>query len=149
MSHNHGTKPKWVGVTGKSGTLFIYKAVLVLFRPQADRQKTTIYNYGLPQDSRHLYKMPRDLPLRQSSWCMGGDISAVVASKSRRPRTSKCLVKVVVGQCKERPQHFNRPRFVMIPAPVIRCLIVDFKKIVGHLTLSPQRPTPSSQTYSR
>ena len=72
----------------------IYKAALVLFRPQADRQKTTIYNYGLPQDSRHFYKMPRDLPLRQSSGCMGGDLSAVVANASRRPRTSKCLVKV-------------------------------------------------------
>ena len=30
----------------------------------------------------------------------------------------------------------------MIPSPVIRCLINDFEKIVGHLTLSPQRPSP-------
>ena len=72
----------------------IQKAALVLFRPQADRQKTTIYNYGLPQDSRHFYKMPRDLLLRQSSGCMDGDISVVVARASRRPRTSMRLVKV-------------------------------------------------------
>ena len=72
----------------------IYKAALVLFRPQADRQKTTIYNSGLPQDSRHFYKMPRDLPLRQSSECMGGDLRAVVTGESRRPRASEYLVKV-------------------------------------------------------
>ena len=119
-------------------------------RPQADRQKTTIYNYGLPQDSRHFYKMPRDLPLRQSSGCMDGDISAVVAHASRRPPTSMRLVKVgntIVAL--ETPSISIQPRFVMIPSPVIRCLINDFGKIVGHLTLSPQRPTPSSQTYSR
>ena len=38
--------------------------------------------------------MPRDLPLRQSSGCMDGDISVVVARASRRPRASMRLVKV-------------------------------------------------------
>ena len=45
----------------------IYKAALVRSRPQADRQKTTIYNSGLPQDSRLFTEKPRDLPSRQSS----------------------------------------------------------------------------------
>ena len=36
----------------------------------------------------------RDSPLRRASGCMGGDLSAVVASTSRRPRASKCLVEV-------------------------------------------------------
>ena len=85
----------------------IYKAALVLFRPQADRKKTTFYNSGPPQDSSHFYKMPRDLPLRRASGCIFGDLSAVVASASRRPRASKCLVKSVVGQLVERLQHFN------------------------------------------
>ena len=39
-------------------------------------------------------KMPRDLPLRQSSGCMDGDISVVVTHASRRPPTSMRLVKV-------------------------------------------------------
>ena len=69
------------------------KAALALYAFLRKPQKATIYNSGLPQDSRHFYKMPRDLPLRQSSGCMGGDLSAVVASASRRPRTSMCLVK--------------------------------------------------------
>lgn len=49
------------------GLRCIYKSALVLFRPQADRQKTTIYNSGLPQDSRLFTEKPRDLPSRQSS----------------------------------------------------------------------------------
>ena len=36
----------------------------------------------------------RDSPSRRASGCMGGDLSAVVASASRRPRASTCLVKV-------------------------------------------------------
>ena len=35
----------------------------------------------------------RDSPSRRASGYMGGDLSAVVASTSRRPRTSECLVK--------------------------------------------------------
>ena len=51
----------------------------------------------------------RDSSLRRASECMGGDISAVVASASRRPRASKCLVKVGSRAFVERLQHFNRP----------------------------------------
>ena len=146
MSHNHGTKPKWVGVTGKSGTLFIYKAVLVLFRPQADRQKTTIYNYGLPQDSRHFYKMPRDLPLRRASGCMGGDLSAIVASASRRPRTSMCLVKVGSRPVQiATPAFQSNPGLPRFPPRSSGVLSTIFDKIVGHLTLSPQGPRPRSK----
>ena len=36
-------------------------------------------------------KRSRDLLVRRSSGCMGGDISAVVPSASRRPRTFSCL----------------------------------------------------------
>ena len=43
------------------------KAALALYAFLRKPQKATIYNSGLPQDSRHFYKMPRDLPLRQSS----------------------------------------------------------------------------------
>ena len=70
------------------------KAALALYDFLRKPQKATIYNYGLPQDSRHFYKMPRDLLLRQSSGCMDGEISVVVAQASRRPRASMRLVKV-------------------------------------------------------
>ena len=56
--------------------------------------RRAIFYYGPQQDSSLFVEKPRDLPLRQSSGCMGGDLSAVVASGSRRPRTSECLVKV-------------------------------------------------------
>ena len=36
----------------------------------------------------------KDSPSRRASGCMGSDLSAVVASGSRRPRASKCLVKM-------------------------------------------------------
>ena len=126
-------------IPGLTGDLLIYKAALVLFRPQADRQTTTIYNSGPPQDSSHFYKMPRDLPSRRASGCMGGDLSAVVASPSRRPQTSMCLVKVGSRPAQIATQAFqSTPRFASIPSPVIRYLINDFGKIVGYLTLSPQ-----------
>ena len=128
------------------GFVVYIKAALVLFRPQADRQTTTIYNYGLPQDSRHFYKMPRDLPSRQSSGCMDGDISAVVASVSRRPRTSICLV-----MASSRPVPLVTPAFQSNPGlPRFHprssgVLSTIFDKIVGHLTLSPQGPRPRSK----
>ena len=55
--------------------------------------------------------MPRDLPSRQSSGCMGGDLNAVIASASRRPRTSKCLV-----MASSRPVQIATPAFQ--PPPV-------------------------------
>ena len=138
MSHNHGTKPKWVGVTRKSGTLFIYKAVLVLFRPQADRQKTTIYNSGTPRNSSLSTKVKRFA------------IKACLRVHGRRPQCNS-------RQCKSPPLNVSllsecqwsasslkdsgisiQPRFATIPSPVIRYLINDFGKIVGYLTLSPQ-----------
>ena len=76
------------------GDLFNIKAALALYVFLWKPQKATIYNSGLPQDSRHFYKMPRDLPLRQSSECMGGDLRAVVTGESRRPRASEYLAKV-------------------------------------------------------
>ena len=63
----------------------IYKAALVLFRPQADRQKTTIYNSGPPRNSSLSTKVKR-FAFKACLRCMGGDLSAVVASASRRPR---------------------------------------------------------------
>ena len=74
--------------------IYCIEAALALYVFLRKPEKATIHNYGLPQDSRHFYKMPRDLPLRQSSGCMDGDISVVVARASRRPRTSMRLVKI-------------------------------------------------------
>ena len=71
--------------------------------------------------------------------CMGGDISAVVASPSRRPRTSMCLVKAG-----SRPVQIATPAFQSNPGlPRFHprssgVLSTIFDKIVGHLTLSPQ-----------
>ena len=70
---------------------------------------------------------------------MGGDISAVVASPSRRPRTSMCLVKAG-----SRPVQIATPAFQSNPGlPRFHprssgVLSTIFDKIVGHLTLSPQ-----------
>ena len=52
----------------------------------------------------------RDSPLRRASGCMGGDLSAVIASASRRPRTSKCLVKAG-----SRPVQIATPAFQSNP----------------------------------
>ena len=69
----------------------------------------------------------RDSPSRRASGCMGGDLSAVVASASRRPRTSMCLVKVGSRPAQIATPAFQPPpRFVMIPAPVIRSLPTIF-----------------------
>lgn len=76
-------------IPGLTGDLLIYKAALVLFRPQADRQKTTIYNSGLPQDSRLFYKKPRDLLVE------GGPAGA-----GRRPQCGN-------RQCKSPPSNVN------------------------------------------
>ena len=57
-------------------------------------RRRAIYNSGLPQDSRHFIKCQETCLIRQSSGCMDGDISVVVARASRRPRTSMRLVKV-------------------------------------------------------
>ena len=70
---------------------------------------------------------------------MGGDLSAVVASASRRPRTSMCLVKVG-----SRTVQIAAPAFQLTPGlPRAHhrssgVLSTIFDKIVGHLTLSPQ-----------
>ena len=95
---------------------------------------------------------------------MGGDLSAVVPSASRRPRTSKCLVKAgslpvqiatpafqpTPGLPRLTTLSFSSSRLgnvnkfpllslaASVPSPVIRYLINDFGKIVGYLTLSPQ-----------
>ena len=107
----------------KPGTLcrasLYIKAALVLFRPRADRQKTTIYNSGPLQDSRLFSKKPRDLPSKAVLRCMGGDLSAVIASASRRPRTSMCLVKAG-----------SRP--VQIAAPAFQPTPVCHDSIPGH-----------------
>ena len=70
--------------------LDIYKAALALF-PYG--QKATIYNSGPPRNSSLSTKVKR-LALKAVLRCMGGDISAVVSSASRLPRTSPCLVNV-------------------------------------------------------
>ena len=56
-------------------------------------QKTTIYDSGTPRNSSLSTKVKR-FAFKACLRCMGGDISVVVASASRRPRTSPCLVNV-------------------------------------------------------
>ena len=88
MSHNHGTKPKWVGVTGKSGTHFLYKAALALFPSvkqstkslERSRKNATIYNSGPPRNSSLSTKVKR-FAYKAVLRSMGGDISTVVASE--------------------------------------------------------------------
>ena len=41
--------------------------------------RRAIFYSGPQQDSSLFVEKPRDLPLRQSSWCMDDDISVVVA----------------------------------------------------------------------
>ena len=96
-------------IPGLTGDLLIYKAALVLFRPQADRQKTTIYNSGPPRNSSLSTKVKR-FAFKACLRCMGGDLSAVVASTSRRPRTSMCLVKAG-----SRPVQIATPAFQPTP----------------------------------
>ena len=77
---------------------------------------------------------------------MGGDLSAVITSASRRPRTSMCLVKAG-----SRPVQIATPAFQPTPGlPRFRprssgVLSTIFDKIVGHLTLSPQGQRPRSK----
>ena len=123
----------------------IYKAALVLFRPQADRQTTTIYNSGTPRNSSLSTKVKR-FAFKAFLRSMGGDISAVVASASRRPRTSMCLVKAG-----SRPVQIATPAFQptpglpRFPPRSSGVLSTIFDKIVGHLTLSQQGPRPRSK----
>ena len=125
------------------GFVVYIKAALVLFRPQADRKKTTIYNSGPPQDSRLFSKKPRDLPSKAVLRCMGGDLSAVIASASRRPRTSMCLVKACSRQVQiATPAFQSNPGLPRFPPRSSGVLSTIFDKIVGHLTLSPQGPRP-------
>ena len=55
--------------------------------------RRAIHNSGPPQDSRLFTEKPRDLPSKAVLRCMGGDLSAVIPSASRRPRPSSRLVK--------------------------------------------------------
>ena len=68
----------------------IYKAALAHF-PYG--QSATIHNSGPPRNSSLSTKVKR-FAFKACLRCMGGDLSAVVAIASRRPRTSKYLVKV-------------------------------------------------------
>ena len=72
-------------------------------------KKATIYNSGPPRNSSLSAKVKR-FAFKACLRCMGGDLSAVVASTSRRPRTSKCLVKV--GR---RPVQIATPAFQSTP----------------------------------
>ena len=54
-------------------------------------KNATIYYSGPPQDSSLSTGKSRDLPSKAVLRCIGGDLSAVVPSASRRPRPSFCL----------------------------------------------------------
>ena len=120
------------------GLRCIYKSALVLFRPQADRQKTTIYNSGPPRNSSLSTKVKR-FAFKACLRCMGGDLSAVVASTSRRPRTSMSLVKAGSRPVQiATPAFQSNPGLPRFPPRSSGVLSTIFDKIVGHLTLSPQ-----------
>ena len=75
--------------------------------------------------------------------CKGGDLSAVIASASRRPRTSICLVKVGSRPVQiATPAFQSNPGLPRFPPRSSGVLSTIFDKIVGHLTLSPQGPRP-------
>ena len=127
------------------GLRCIYKSALVLFRPQADRQKTTIYNSGPPRNSSLSTKVKR-FAFKACLRCMGGDLSAVVASTSRRPRTSMSLVKAGSRPVQiATPAFQSNPGLPRFPPRSSGVLSTIFDKIVGHLTLSPQGPRPRSK----
>ena len=77
---------------------------------------------------------------------MGGDLSVVVPSASRRPPPSMCLVKdgsrpVQIAT----PAFQSNPGLPRFPPRSSGVLSTIFDKIVGHLTLSPQGPRPRSK----
>ena len=77
---------------------------------------------------------------------MGGDLSAVIASASRRPRTSMCLVKAGSRPVQiATPAFQSNPGLPRFPPRSSGVLSTIFDKIVGHLTLSPQGPRPRSK----
>ena len=77
---------------------------------------------------------------------MGGDLSAVIASASRRPRTSMCLVKACSRQVQIATLAFqSNPGLPRFPPRSSGVLSTIFDKIVGHLTLYPQGPRPRSK----
>ena len=102
------------------------KAALVLFRPQADRQTTTIYNSGPPRNSSLSTKVKR-FAFKACLRCMGGDLGAVVASASSRPRTSMCLVKVGSrsARCKTPAFQFSPglPRFNLRSSGILSTIL--------------------------
>ena len=74
----------------RAGLRYIYKAALALF-PAVRRQLSIT---PARCETLAFLRKSRDSPLRRASGCMGGDISAVVSSASRLPRTSPSLVNV-------------------------------------------------------
>ena len=69
----------WAFIFIKSGTCPLWTL--------RDPQKTTIYNFGPPRNSSLSTKVKR-FAFKAYLRSMGGDICAVVARASRRPRTS-------------------------------------------------------------
>ena len=65
----------------------MYKAVSPSMSLYESHRRRPIYYSGPAQDSRLFSKKPRELPSKAVLRCMGGDLSAVVPSASRRPRT--------------------------------------------------------------
>ena len=68
------------------GFVVYIKAALALYVFLRKPQKATIYNSGPPRNSSLSTKVKR-FAFKACLRCMGGDLSAVVASASRCPRT--------------------------------------------------------------
>ena len=76
----------------------------------SDSERTQLSITPARRETLAFLRKSRDSPSRRASGCMGGDLSAVVASASRRPRTSKCIVKV-----SSRPVQIATPAFQSTP----------------------------------
>ena len=110
--------------------------------PSADSTRSAEGNYLLLRTAARLssfHGKAKRLAFQAVLRCMGGDISAVVASTSRRPRTSMCLVKAGSRLVQiATPEFQPNPGLPRFPPRSSGVLSTIFDKIVGHLTLSPQ-----------
>ena len=108
----------------------------------SDRKRIVRRRLSITQDCRKTLvfsQKSQELAFKAVLRCMGGDLSAVLASASRRPRTSMCLVKAGSRPVQiATPAFQSNPGLPRFPPRSSGVLSTIFDKIVGHLTLSPQ-----------
>ena len=102
-------------------------------------QRQAIHYFGPPRNFSLSTKVKR-FAFKAVLRCMGDDISTVVASASRRPRTSMCLVKdgsrpVQIATPAFQPTP-GLPRFHPRSSGILSTIFP--KSLIRYLTLSPQ-----------